>query len=89
LGGIFAVGFCPQDFFLYGVVSQIEYLIERARKSNSERLNDGPLETTETVTKRSPNFHLFVVILAFLDWHLVMAYLVGIDQAKRLSQATF
>jgi len=76
-GRIFCGWFCPQTLFMEMVFRKIEYLIEG--DSNQQRqLNEGPW-TTEKFTKKGFKLVIFATISLMIG-HLVMAYLIGIDQ---------
>jgi cytochrome c oxidase accessory protein FixG len=68
---------CPQTLFMEMVFRKIEYLIEG--DANQQRaLNEKPWDT-EKVIKKGIKLSVFVVISLMIG-HLVMAYLIGIDQ---------
>ena len=68
---------CPQTLFMEMVFRKIEYLIEG--DANQQRaLNEQPWNT-EKVIKKGIKLSVFVVISLMIG-HLVMAYLIGVDQ---------
>ncbi len=68
---------CPQTLFMEMVFRKIEYLIEG--DANQQRaLNEKPWDT-EKVIKKGIKLSVFVVISLMIG-HLVMAYLIGVDQ---------
>lgn len=68
---------CPQTLFMEMVFRKIEYLIEG--DANQQRaLNEKPWDT-EKVLKKGIKLSVFVVISLMIG-HLVMAYLIGVDQ---------
>lgn len=68
---------CPQTLFMEMVFRKIEYLIEG--DANQQRaLKEQPWDT-EKVIKKGIKFSVFVVISLMIG-HLVMAYLIGVDQ---------
>jgi cytochrome c oxidase accessory protein FixG len=84
-GRIFCGWLCPQTLFMEMVFRKIEYLIE-GDANQQRRLNEGPW-SYEKIMKKGIKLSLFGFI-SLLIGHLVMAYLVGIDQVKAIvSQA--
>lgn len=72
---------CPQTLFMEMVFRKIEYLIEG--DANQQRvLNEGAWDT-EKVLKKGGKLIIFAII-SLLIGHLVMAYLVGIDEVKEI-----
>lgn len=68
---------CPQTLFMEMVFRKIEYLIEG--DANQQRaLNENSWDT-EKVIKKGIKLSVFVVISLMIG-HLVMAYLIGVDQ---------
>ncbi len=68
---------CPQTLFMEMVFRKIEYLIEG--DANQQRaLNEKPWDS-EKVIKKGIKLSVFVVISLMIG-HLVMAYLIGVDQ---------
>jgi cytochrome c oxidase accessory protein FixG len=76
-GRIFCGWFCPQTLFMEMVFRKIEYLIE-GDANQQRQLNEGPW-TSEKFFKKSGKLAIFM-FLSLLIGHLVMAYLVGVDQ---------
>lgn len=72
---------CPQTLFMEMVFRKIEYLIES--DANQQRtLNEGPW-TAEKIWKKGLKISVFGFI-SLLIGHLVMAYLIGIDQVIQI-----
>lgn len=72
---------CPQTLFMEMVFRKIEYLIEG--DANQQRaLNEGAWGT-EKILKKGGKLIIFAVI-SLLIGHLVMAYLIGIDEVKEI-----
>lgn len=72
---------CPQTLFMEMVFRKIEYLIEG--DANQQRtLNEGPW-TAEKIWKKGLKISVFG-LLSLLIGHLVMAYLIGIDQVIQI-----
>ena len=72
---------CPQTLFMEMVFRKIEYAIEG--DANQQRaLNQGPWNT-EKIWKKGLKISIFALI-SLLIGHLVMAYLIGIDQVKEI-----
>ncbi|GAB3221732.1 cytochrome c oxidase accessory protein CcoG [Algoriphagus aestuariicola] len=72
---------CPQTLFMEMVFRKMEYLIEG--DANQQRaLNEGPW-TTEKIWKKGLKFSIFA-IFSLIIGHLVMAYLIGVDQVREI-----
>ena len=72
---------CPQTLFMEMVFRKIEYLIEG--DANQQRtLNEGPW-TGDKIWKKSIKIGAFAFI-SLLIGHLVMAYLIGLDQVMEI-----
>ena len=72
---------CPQTLFMEMVFRKIEYLIEG--DANQQRaLNESPW-TGEKIWKKGLKISVFVFI-SLLIGHLVMAYLIGVDQVMQI-----
>lgn len=72
---------CPQTLFMEMVFRKIEYLIEG--DSNQQRtLKEGPW-TSDKIWKRGLKYAVFTLI-SLLIGHLVMAYLIGVDQVLQI-----
>ncbi|TDQ13506.1 cytochrome c oxidase accessory protein FixG [Algoriphagus boseongensis] len=72
---------CPQTLFMEMVFRKIEYAIEG--DANQQRaLNEGPW-TTEKIWKKGLKISVFGLISLAIG-HLVMAYLIGIDEVKEI-----
>ncbi|MFN3760954.1 MAG: cytochrome c oxidase accessory protein CcoG [Algoriphagus aquaeductus] len=72
---------CPQTLFMEMVFRKIEYAIEG--DANQQRaLNEGPW-TGQKIWKKSLKLSVFA-FFSLLIGHLVMAYLIGIDQVKEI-----
>lgn len=75
---------CPQTLFMEMVFRKIEYLIEG--DANQKRKLDISPWTTEKVIKKLSK-HLIFIAISLLISHLLMAYLIGVDQVKQLVSA--
>jgi cytochrome c oxidase accessory protein FixG len=72
---------CPQTLFMEMVFRKVEYLIEG--DANQQRaLNEAPW-TGEKIWKKALKSAVFAFI-SLLIGHLVMAYLIGVDQVKEI-----
>ncbi len=72
---------CPQTLFMEMVFRKIEYWIEG--DANQQRiLNEKPWDQEKIIKKGSKI--LIFAIFSLLIGHLVMAYLIGIDQVKEI-----
>ena len=72
---------CPQTLFMEMVFRKIEYTIEG--DANRQRtLNEGPW-SVEKIVKKGVKLLVFAII-SLLIGHLVMAYLIGVDQVKEI-----
>ncbi len=72
---------CPQTLFMEMVFRKIEYLIEG--DANQQRaLNDKPWDA-DKIFKKCIKFSVFLIISLMIG-HLVMAYLIGIDQVMEI-----
>lgn len=72
---------CPQTLFMEMVFRKIEYAIEG--DANRQRtLNEGPW-SIEKIVKKGVKLLVFAII-SLLIGHLVMAYLIGVDQVKEI-----
>ncbi|WP_057938416.1 cytochrome c oxidase accessory protein CcoG [Algoriphagus resistens] len=72
---------CPQTLFMEMVFRKIEYLIEG--DSNQQRALNEQSWNQEKITKKTIKFVIFAII-SLLIGHLVMAYLIGIDQVMTI-----
>jgi cytochrome c oxidase accessory protein FixG len=72
---------CPQTIFMEMVFRKIEYWIE-GDANKQRRLNLMPWNTEKFLKKGSK--HLLFILISLVISHLVMAYLIGIDQVKEL-----
>ncbi len=72
---------CPQTLFMEMVFRKIEYLIEG--DANQKRKLDIAPWTTEKVVKKLSK-HLIFMAISLLISHLLMAYLIGVEQVKQL-----
>lgn len=68
---------CPQTLFMEMVFRKIEYLIEG--DANQQRSLNEQSWTQEKIVKKTIKITIFAII-SLLIGHLVMAYLIGIDQ---------
>ncbi len=72
---------CPQTLFMEMVFRKIEYLIEG--DANQQRaLKESPW-TGEKIWKRGLKLGIFALISLMIG-HLVMAYLIGVDQVREI-----
>jgi len=72
---------CPQTLFMEMVFRKIEYLIEG--DANQQRaLNDKPWDAYK-IFKKGIKFSVFLIISLMIG-HLVMAYLIGIEQVMEI-----
>ena len=80
-GRIFCGWFCPQTLFMEMVFRKIEYWIEgdanQQRKLNEMEWN------SEKIWKKGMKMMIFIFISLVIS-HLVMAYLIGVDQVKEI-----
>lgn len=72
---------CPQTIFMEMVFRKIEYWIEG--DANQQRKLDKMPWTSEKLLKKGFKHALFVII-ALLIAHLVMAYIIGVDQVLEI-----
>ena len=72
---------CPQTIFMEMVFRKIEYLIE-GDANKQRRLAQMPWNTEKILKKVSK--HALFILISLVISHLVMAYLIGIDQTKEL-----
>jgi len=75
---------CPQTLFMEMVFRKIEYLIE-GDANQQRKLNAAPW-TTEKIFKKGLKQFLFLAISLVIS-HLLMAYLIGVDEVKALIKA--
>ncbi|REG81662.1 cytochrome c oxidase accessory protein CcoG [Algoriphagus antarcticus] len=68
---------CPQTLFMEMVFRKIEYAIEG--DANQQRALNAQPWTSEKITKKTVKITIFAII-SLLIGHLVMAYLIGIDE---------
>lgn len=80
-GRIFCGWACPQTLFLEMVFRKIEYAIE-GDANQQRKLNDMPWNS-EKIWKKCLKMTIFVVISLLIS-HLVMAYLIGVDQVMEI-----
>ncbi|MCH6200363.1 cytochrome c oxidase accessory protein CcoG [Aquiflexum sp. LQ15W] len=80
-GRIFCGWACPQTLFLEMVFRKIEYAIE-GDANQQRKLNDMPWNS-EKIWKKGVKMTIFVVISLLIS-HLVMAYLIGVDQVMEI-----
>jgi cytochrome c oxidase accessory protein FixG len=72
---------CPQTLFMEMVFRKIEYLIEG--DANQQRaLNDKPWDA-DKIFRKGVKFSVFLIISLMIG-HLVMAYLIGIEQVMEI-----
>ncbi|WP_026944646.1 cytochrome c oxidase accessory protein CcoG [Algoriphagus marincola] len=72
---------CPQTLFMEMVFRKIEYLIEG--DANQQRALDAMPWNGEKIIKKGSKLLIFGLI-SLLIGHLVMAYLIGIDQVREI-----
>lgn len=72
---------CPQTLFMEMVFRKIEYLIE-GDANQQKALNESPW-TGEKIWKKGLKISIFA-FFSLLIGHLVMAYLIGVDQVKEI-----
>lgn len=72
---------CPQTLFMEMVFRKIEYLIEG--DANQQRALNEQSWNQEKITKKTIKITIFAII-SLLIGHLVMAYLIGIDQVMTI-----
>ncbi len=75
---------CPQTLFMEMVFRKIEYLIE-GDANQQRKLNAAPW-TTEKIFKKGLKQFIFLLISLVIS-HLLMAYLIGVEQVKDLVMA--
>jgi cytochrome c oxidase accessory protein FixG len=80
-GRIFCGWACPQTLFLEMVFRKIEYAIE-GDANQQRKLNEMPWNS-EKVWKKSLKMAIFIIISLMIS-HLVMAYLIGVDQVMEI-----
>ncbi len=80
-GRIFCGWACPQTLFLEMVFRKIEYAIEG--DANQQRKLDDMPWNSEKIWKKGLKMTIFVVISLLIS-HLVMAYLIGVDQVMEI-----
>jgi cytochrome c oxidase accessory protein FixG len=80
-GRIFCGWACPQTLFLEMVFRKIEYAIE-GDANQQRKLNDMPWNS-EKIWKKGLKMTIFIVISLLIS-HLVMAYLIGVDQVMEI-----
>jgi cytochrome c oxidase accessory protein FixG len=80
-GRVFCGWACPQTLFMEMVFRKIEYWIEG--DANQQRaLNNAPW-TSKKIQKKGSKYLIFAIISLMIG-HLVMAYLIGVDQVIEL-----
>jgi cytochrome c oxidase accessory protein FixG len=80
-GRIFCGWACPQTLFLEMVFRKIEYAIEG--DANQQRKLDAMPWNSEKIWKKGLKMTIFIVISLLIS-HLVMAYLIGVDQVMEI-----
>jgi cytochrome c oxidase accessory protein FixG len=80
-GRIFCGWACPQTLFLEMVFRKIEYAIEG--DANQQRKLDAMPWNAEKIWKKGLKMTIFVIISLMIS-HLVMAYLIGVDQVMEI-----
>ena len=72
---------CPQTIFMEMVFRKLEYLIE-GDANRQRKLDKSPWNFNKIWRKTVK--HLLFVLIAVLIGHLVMAYLIGVDDVKQI-----
>ncbi|MEB2777311.1 cytochrome c oxidase accessory protein CcoG [Algoriphagus sp. D3-2-R+10] len=72
---------CPQTLFMEMVFRKVEYFIEG--DANQQRALNAQSWNQEKITKKTIKITIFAII-SLLIGHLVMAYLIGIDQVMTI-----
>ncbi|WP_186756838.1 cytochrome c oxidase accessory protein CcoG [Echinicola salinicaeni] len=80
-GRVFCGWACPQTLFMEMVFRKIEYWIE-GDANQQKRLNAQPWNQ-EKILKKGAKMTLFLLISLLIS-HLVMAYLIGVDQTLEI-----
>ncbi|MCH6234950.1 cytochrome c oxidase accessory protein CcoG [Cognataquiflexum rubidum] len=80
-GRIFCGWACPQTLFLEMVFRKIEYAIEG--DANQQRKLDAMPWNSEKIWKKGLKMTIFIMISLLIS-HLVMAYLIGVDQVMEI-----
>lgn len=75
---------CPQTLFMEMVFRKIEYLIE-GDANQQRKLNAAPWNFDKILRKGGKQ--LIFLLISVLIGHLMMAYLIGVDQVKEVVQA--
>jgi len=75
---------CPQTLFMEMVFRKIEYLIE-GNANQQRKLNSAPWTAQKLFKKLSK--HLIFLAISLLISHLLMAYIIGVDQVKEVVAA--
>ena len=75
---------CPQTLFMEMVFRKIEYLIEG--DANQQRKLNGAPWTTGKIVKKATK-HLIFIVISLIISHLLMAYLIGVDEVRNLVMA--
>ncbi len=76
-GRVFCGWACPQTLFMEMVFRKIEYWIEG--DANQQRALNMASWTSEKIWKKGSKYLIFAIISLMIG-HLVMAYLIGVDQ---------
>ena len=74
---------CPQTLFMEMVFRKIEYLIE-GDANQQRKLNAAPWDFQKFIKKGGKQ--LVFILISVLIGHLMMAYLIGVDQVKQVIQ---
>lgn len=72
---------CPQTIFMEMVFRKVEFWIEG--DANKQRRLDKMPWNSEKILKKGSK-HLIFIVISLVISHLVMAYLIGIDQVREL-----
>lgn len=80
-GRLFCGWVCPQTIFMEMLFRKVEYLIE-GDAAKQRLLNNGPW-TGEKIRKKTVK-HFVFFLLAFLIANLFLAYVIGVDELKKI-----
>lgn len=80
-GRLFCGWVCPQTIFMEMLFRKVEYLIE-GDAAKQRLLNNGPW-TAEKMRKKTTK-HLVFYLLAFIIANYFLAYIIGVDELKKI-----
>ena len=72
---------CPQTLFMEMVFRKIEYWIE-GDANEQRRLDKAPLDFKKVIKKGSK--HIIFLVISIVIAHLLMAYLISVNQVKEI-----